>query len=226
MIRNRILSYGICLISIVVLMSSANARTENSTIDSIENYEKRWNRVVSNDEGIESRASVYRVLPRLDHALLPSIVGSSKPKIVGFQVDGSRLLTKKRTLSLLGGYLNKKITTQLLLELVATVREYYSSNDYLQNGIWVDESDFKDGVVKLFIQETKVTKVQLKGNRSLDKGVVMRDIEAALSSPINKRALADSVAILKSNALVREVDAYLYPLDKINNYALFLDIKE
>ncbi|MDH5217079.1 MAG: hypothetical protein OEX19_05255, partial [Gammaproteobacteria bacterium] len=204
------------------LMFVQDVFSSNATDD----LEIRWSMEQKSENNRHSLEGQGDVLPSVDSRDFRQTEIAPTTRISAFEMTGSRVLDKSVLLNLLGRYLGIPVSNSVLSDILNTINTYYADNAYLHSRVSIDENRIADGVVRLTANEAKVTRLQLKGNRSIDKTIIMKNFEDPLSRPVNKFALSNAVASLKQNALISDVNAYLYPVDESNNYALLLDIEE
>ena len=210
---------------------AASARVDSAIVDSaIVDLEQRWKEMQEHEFDRQDKKRKRPVLPAVDKSEFTQLPIAPTIRISAFEMEGSRILDKSALLDLLGKYMGAPISNSVLSDILDTLNTYYAENAYIHSRVSIDESRISDGVIRLQSNEGRVTRLQLRGNKSVNKKTIVNNFESAFELPVNKNSLSNAVTLLKQNPLVSDVHAYLYPLDNSgnnnNNFALLLDIEE
>ncbi|PSF31704.1 ShlB/FhaC/HecB family hemolysin secretion/activation protein [Aphanothece hegewaldii CCALA 016] len=132
---------------------------------------------------------------------------STQISVQKIEVQGNTVLEQKIN-NLIQPFFGQIVSLQNLSNLADSITELYLNEGYLTSRAVLPQQDFADGMVTIQVVEGVVEEVIIKGATRLENYVRSR-IQVGLGQPLNSGKLEDQLRLLKTNPLLKNIEATL-----------------
>jgi len=141
------------------------------------------------------------------------------------QLDGNKLLTKKKLNPIIAPYEGRDILLSEAKELAKEIEKAYRDEGYIMTYAYLPPQKIKDQKLKIAVLEGKTGKVIIEGNKWFSKKNLMRYSQMKEGKPLKYEVLAKSVQRMNDNP-DRDVKAILQPGDETGETDIYLKVKD
>lgn len=118
--------------------------------------------------------------------------------VKSIQVEGNTAVSKAEIQPLLQTYENKTVTLDDLGKLVSAINKLYYEKGYYMSQAYIPAQDVDQQSIVIKVQEGRIGKISVEGNRFLQAQIVQRDVDAQAGDVLNARELEETLRRLST----------------------------
>ncbi|MFK7898574.1 MAG: ShlB/FhaC/HecB family hemolysin secretion/activation protein [Myxococcota bacterium] len=147
-------------------------------------------------------------------------------RVEAFEFQGNTAFTDAELNEALRPYRDRALVTEDLLEARDQITQLYLEAGFETSGVLLPDQVIGRGRVLFQVVEGRLAVVQVKGEKRMDPRFLAREIEAAVGTPLNVRALETVLQTLQQNPLIERILARLEPTSVRGESRLVLELEE
>ncbi|GJD19216.1 surface antigen (D15) [Rivularia sp. IAM M-261] len=169
--------------------------------------------------------------PLLQTPQTPQPTSPPSPTNVPFYIKKIEVLgntvLKDEISNLVKPYENKKVTFEELITLRTAITELYFNKGYITSGAFLlNNQDLNSGTVQIQVVEGELERIEINGLTRLQKSYILRRLDNATKSPLNRQRLEEGLQLLEIDPLLERVNANLTPGTTTGRNILELNLQE
>ena len=143
------------------------------------------------------------------------------------EVVGSTVLSEKEIADIIKPIEGNSVTLKKLQDVASQITRLYTSKGYITSRAVLADQTITDGIVKIFVIEGTLEKIEVQGTRRLNKSYVRSRIRLGVKRPLQPQKIEEQLRLLKFDPAIADiVDATLKPGTKIGQSILSVKVKE
>jgi hemolysin activation/secretion protein len=142
------------------------------------------------------------------------------------EIVGSTVFKPADFKKLTQGIEGKTVQLKDLQDLTNKITALYLDRGYITSRAVLSEQAIVNGIVKIQIVEGSIERIEIEGLKRLQKHYVLSRVKLGVKTPLNKDQLEDQLQLLKSDTLLKSIEASLRPGKGLGQSILTLRVKE
>ncbi|MGL5064994.1 MAG: ShlB/FhaC/HecB family hemolysin secretion/activation protein, partial [Microcoleus sp.] len=142
------------------------------------------------------------------------------------QVTGSTILIQEELNALIKPIEGRSATLEELRQVADKITEIYLNRGYITSRAVLPPQTINAGVVQIQVIEGRLARIEVEGNKRLDRDYIRSRIRLGAGTPLSTAKLEDQLRLLRIDPLFENVEASLRAGDKEGESILIVRIVE
>lgn len=158
----------------------------------------------------------------------PEAEALDRVRVDRFEFTGNTVFTGQELSEALAGFSGRFISPGELEEARRTVTAYYVDRGYVNSGALIPDQKITDGVVRIRVEEGRLSGITVSGNTHLKAGYVKSRLERAAGEdkPLNYHSVLLRLRLLKDDPRIENIHAKILPGLIPGSASLAVEVKE
>jgi hemolysin activation/secretion protein len=156
----------------------------------------------------------------------PGLPGGPRFFVRSYRIFGNSVFTAEDFQPVLDPYLGREISSEELVALRNAITRLYVDHGYLNSGAVIPDQDLEDGVVEVRIIEGSLIEIEVSGTERFRPGWLRKRVALGAATPLDVKALEESLEILQQDPRIRRVNARLLPGERPGEAVLQVSVEE
>lgn len=162
-------------------------------------------------------------LPPEESQRLPAAVRVPVSRI---ELEGNTVFSEEELRALVQPFEGRELDYTDLEALRVALTRFYVERGYINSGALVPDQRVEGGVITVRILEGVLSRIELRGNRSLGEDYLLRRLAPPPGAPLNLPELQERLRLLLEHPLVKRVDAEVLPGERRGEAVLRATVEE
>jgi hemolysin activation/secretion protein len=139
---------------------------------------------------------------------------------------GNKVLTGEELRTVVARHLNTVVSTGELENIREGLTRYYIDKGYVNSGALLPDQLVDDGIVNFVLVEGELSKIEVRGNKTLRAEYIKERIRLSIGPPLNVNELREGIQIMLEDPQIARMDAALVRGERLGEGILNVDVKD
>ncbi|MEM7727190.1 MAG: ShlB/FhaC/HecB family hemolysin secretion/activation protein [Cyanobacteria bacterium P01_A01_bin.45] len=143
-----------------------------------------------------------------------------------FEVEGSTVFSQEKLLEILKPFTERQLSFSELMQARSAITKLYVDKGYITSGALIPPQTITDGTIKIKVVEGGLESININGLKRLNSSYIRNRIASSAKKPVNIPRLLESLRILQSDPLIKNLSAELMSGSGTGSNILDITLKE